>query len=111
MAVNREKLFDSISNGAAWDAGVVFNRTNGIPIDKYSVFETYEAASDYALNNPVAYPGQYIAVVSEDNTVQAYIIGTDGKLEEFGGKIDLTDIHNAIAQKTQVQFVIWEDDD
>ena len=89
MAVNRDKLFDSISNGAAWDAGVVFNRTNGIPIDKYSVFETYEAASDYALNNPVAYPGQYIAVVAEDNTVQPYIIGNDGSLEEFGGKIEL----------------------
>lgn len=89
MAVNRDILFDGITNGAAWDAGVVFNRTNGIPIDKYSVFETDKAASDYALNNPVAYPGQYVAVVAENGTVQAYIIGTDGSLEEFGGKIDL----------------------
>ena len=37
MAVDRNKLLHDIENGAAWDAGVVFNRTNGIPIDKFSI--------------------------------------------------------------------------
>lgn len=80
MAVTREKLFDTIANGAAWDAGVVFNRTNGIPIDKFSVFQTYELAAQYALTNPVAYPGQIIAVVPETGETTGYIILADGTL-------------------------------
>lgn len=81
MAVTRTKLFDTIANGAAWDAGVVFNRTNGIPIDKFSVFTSYDEARTYASSNPVAYPGQVIAVVPEDGETIGYIIQTDGTLK------------------------------
>ncbi len=84
MSVAREKLFNGILNGAAWDAGVVFNRTNGIPIDKFSVFESYEAAVDYAANNPVSYPGQLIAVVPEVGDAVGYIVLATGALKEIG---------------------------
>lgn len=90
MAVTRTKLFDTIANGAAWDAGVVFNRTNGIPIDKFSVFQTKELADDYAANNPVAYPGQLIAVVPDEGEATSYIILADGTLKEIGAPVDLT---------------------
>lgn len=97
MAVTRDKLFNGILNGAAWDAGVVFNRTNGLPIDKFSVFESYEAASDYAANNPVSYPGQLIAVVPEVGDVVGYIISVTGQLKAIGaggaiGQADSTSV-------------------
>ena len=85
MAVNRDKLFDGIANGASWDAGVVFNRTNGIPIEKWSVFKTIEDAKAYASTNPVAYPGQLIAVVPESGRPIPYIINGDGTISEIAG--------------------------
>lgn len=112
MAVTRTKLFDSIANGAAWDAGVVFNRTNGIPIDKFSVFKSLldeidpesgeiisEGAINYARNNPVAYPGQLIAVVPEnieEDPAKGYIILADGSIKELGADIDLSPIESSI---------------
>ena len=81
MAVTRNKLFDAILNSAAWDAGVVFNRTNAIPIDKFSVFASYDEALAYAENNPIAYPGQIITVVSEGNYATGYIVQEDGSLK------------------------------
>ena len=86
MAVSRDKMFNAIENGAAWDAGVVFNRTNGIPIDKFSVFKTKEAADRYAASSPVSYPGQYVAVVPDDGEVVGYIIRKDGTLKELGSQ-------------------------
>lgn len=98
MAVERTKLFDSIANGAAWDAGVVFNRTNAIPIDKFSVFESYEAAVIYATTNPVAYPGQLIAVVPEDDRARSYIILSDNTLKEIGVDIDIAPLEARLAE-------------
>ena len=86
MAVSRDKMFNAIENGAAWDAGVVFNRTNGIPIDKFSVFKTKEAADRYAATSPVSYPGQYIAVVPDNGEVIGYIVRKDGTLKELGSQ-------------------------
>jgi hypothetical protein len=98
MAVERTKLFDSIANGAAWDAGVVFNRTNAIPIDKFSVFDSYENAVIYATTNPVAYPGQLIAVVPEDDRARSYIILSDNTLKEIGVDIDIAPLEARLAE-------------
>lgn len=87
MAVNKEKLFDGIQNGAVWDTGVVFNRTNGIPIDKWSVFKTLAEAETYASSNPVAYPGQFIAVVNDDGSAVGYMIQPDGTLKIVGADV------------------------
>lgn len=48
------------------DAGVTRNRTNPVPLDKTSVFKTYDNASEYALTSVVSYPGQVVAVLSGD---------------------------------------------
>lgn len=90
MAVNKDKLFDGINNGAEWDTGVVFNRTNGIPIDKWSVFQTLEEAETYASSNPVAYPGQFVAVVLDDDSATGYVIQPDGTLKSIGA--DISDV-------------------
>ena len=88
MSVSKDKLFDDIANGAVWDTGVVFNRTNGIPIDKFSVFKTMKDAETYASSNPVAYPGQFVAVVDDDGSAVGYIIQEDGTLKVIGADIE-----------------------
>ena len=97
MAVERTKLFNDIATGAAWDAGVVFNRTNAIPIDKFSVFDSYENAVIYATTNPVAYPGQLIAVVPEAGDATSYIILADSTLRELAVNIDLGLLEESLA--------------
>ena len=88
-------FFNDLENGNRWDVAVAINRSNALPLDANSIFESYEEAENYAKGTPAngrlnnAYPGQIIAVVSEDETVQAYIIGTNGQLEEVGGKLPL----------------------
>jgi hypothetical protein len=108
MAVTRDILFNindaaknagtvSIPTSAAWNAGVVFNRTNAIPIDKFSVFDSYGAAESYALTSPIAYPGQLIAVVPENDRARGYIILADGTIKELGVDIDITPLEANIA--------------
>lgn len=87
MATNRKNLFDGIANGAAWDAGVVFNRTNALPLDKYSVFKSVDEATTYASTNAVAYPGQVIAVVPEAGVVDLYKIEANGSISKVGGDV------------------------
>ena len=37
MATSRNNLFEKLS-GSYWNAGVTFERTNPVPLEKYSVF-------------------------------------------------------------------------
>ena len=107
MAISRDILFNinnaaekagtvSIPTSAVWNAGIVFNRTNAIPIDKFSVFDSYDEAVVYATTNPVAYPGQLIAVVPETGDATSYIILADGTLRGLAVDIDLTQLEENI---------------
>ena len=83
-------LWDGINNGAKWDAGVVFNRTNALPLDKFSVFDSLTAAQDYAMNNAIDYPGQIITVVDEEqDKVTAYKIETNGEISAVAPPISI----------------------
>ena len=95
--MTREELFSNLSAGARWDVGVSINRSNSLPLDAYSLFNSYEAATVYAskdadriaafnadnaknggvklLNN--AYIGQIIAVI-ENKTVGEETVTTVG---------------------------------
>lgn len=61
-------------------------RLYGAPIEKYSVFYSYDDALTYAAENPLAYVGQILQVVDKDNNyARAYIImDTVGTLRELG---------------------------
>lgn len=72
--ITRTDLLDKLQNGAVWNTGVTFERTNPVPIEKYSIFETLAKAQEYAFENPVAYPGQTLAVVTDTNEVTLYIV-------------------------------------
>lgn len=89
-AYTLSNLWDGINNGAKWDAGIVFNRTNAIPLDKFSVFDSLSAAQEYALSNAVAYPGQVITVVDNDTSaVTAYKIEVDGSISAIAPAIEI----------------------
>ena len=61
-----------------------FKRQGAFPLERFSVFGTYDAAVDYAKNNPVAYVGQEI-IVADGTVVRVFVIkNTTGDLAELG---------------------------
>lgn len=103
MATTVDTLFDKV-NGNKWNLGVPIERTNPGPLEKYSVFQTIEAAQNYASTNVVAYPGQIIAVVdSTSNEVSTYKINIDGSLTQIDKAIAAGDL--PIATKTNLGAV------
>lgn len=92
--MTREEFFDALASGARWDVGVSINRTNPLPLDAYSVFETFTDAENYAKTNALAYPGQILTVVDE-TSVDAYVIvvaGADGVLNKLASTTATGDI-------------------
>lgn len=75
--MTREEFFAALAGGARWDVGVSINRTNPLPLDANSVFETLLDAENYAKTNALAYPGQIITVVDE-TSVAVYVIVATG---------------------------------
>ena len=97
--ITRSDFFKALAKGALWDVGVAINRTNPLPLDKFSVFGAYsdgkgdngtDSALGYAKNSVIAYPGQIIAVVAGTDTepvTTVYVIkktGTSAELESLG---------------------------
>ena len=52
--MTREEFFEKLTNGAKWDVGVAINRTNPVPLDANSVFESLDALTTYATTNALA---------------------------------------------------------
>lgn len=73
MGNKTNTFFKDLNEKATWSAGVAFKRSNALPLDKYSVFETLALAEEYVSSNPVAYPGQVIAVLEGEKMV-VYVI-------------------------------------
>lgn len=69
------KFFEALLDpkAATWSAGVSFNRSNPLPLDKWSVFQSMDDAVAYAETNAVAYPGQVVAVYHNGKMV-AYVL-------------------------------------
>ena len=76
--MTREEFFDKLNNGAKWDVGVAINRTNPVPLDANSVFESLDALTAYATTNALAYPGQVVSVLGAEE-IAAYLIKTTGE--------------------------------
>lgn len=76
--MTREEFFNKLNNGAKWDVGVAINRTNPVPLDANSVFESLDALTTYATTNALAYPGQVVSVLGTDE-IAAYLIKTTGE--------------------------------
>ena len=59
--------------------------------------KTIQEATIYASANPVAYPGQFIAVLENDGTAIGYIIQQNGTLKAIGA--DIADVVKYTEQK------------
>lgn len=81
MAITND-FFTALNDpkAAMWSAGVAFNRSNPLPLDKWSVFETMSDAITYAQSNAVAYPGQLIAVYDNGKMLACVLTEVEGKL-------------------------------
>lgn len=93
---------DLLANGTAWQPPCTFDRLTNLPLDKSSVFFTYNEASAYVAEQPNAYPGQFLAVVEDDKTT-GYIVGQDGALMPIGvttGEGGLEELWNALKKET-----------
>lgn len=100
MSSINEKFFDDLSKGATWSAGVAFKRSNPLPLDRYSVFETKALAEEYALTNAVAYPGQVIAVM-EEGKVGVYVLAQKATETEVEGEDGETTIETTYSLTLQ----------
>lgn len=74
--MTKDKFFEELLSGATWSAGVAFKRSNPLPLDRYSVFSSYEEAEAY-LGNAVCYPGQVIAVVESIKNADEEVTGIE----------------------------------
>lgn len=117
--ITRSDFFDALAKGALWDVGVAINRTNPLPLDKFSVFKSLGTVDDtgtdtalgYAMNSVIAYPGQIIAVVSGTNdapNVNIYSIIKTGKasipeliLKELASQGSYTQLDSVLSQLNQ----------
>ena len=98
MAMTKTDFFDKLSKGARWDVGVSIARGNPLPLDANSVFKSIEDANAY-IAGVLAYPGQYITVVGENETA-AYVIVTDA-----AGKLSLRELATQTATGDVVKDV------
>ena len=92
--MTREEFFAALAGGARWDVGVSINRTNPLPLDANSIFETLTDAENYAKTNALAYPGQVITVVDE-TSVAVYVIvatGATGSLNKLASTTATGDV-------------------
>ena len=107
--MTREEFFNKLNNGAKWDIGVAINRTNPVPIDANSVFESLDALTTYATTNAVAHPGQIVSVLGEDE-IAAYLIKTTGEgalISKLAASSTSGDIADDVAKlQTQVANII-----
>lgn len=98
-------LFDTELNADKQSFGVSYGRTNPRPLDGTSIFRSKADAENYAATSTVAYPGQYIAVVTATG-VDAYVIthdnsirllATGGSAEEIAANLNQEIIDRAAA--------------
>ena len=60
-------------------------RQDAFPLDKTTVFESLEAAQNYAQTDPTAYIGQHLSVVIDGVSSPYHIKNEEGELAPLGG--------------------------
>lgn len=91
MAINNLNNYNKTTDG--FDMPLNIHRSNPDPLDNSSVWQSLDAAEDYAKNDPTAYVGQVLTVVTNDGTEEnpsysskVYVINdAAGTLKETGG--------------------------
>lgn len=108
--MTKEQFFAQLNKAGVWNVGATIARTNAIPLDRTSVFTSYSSASTYALESPLAYPGQVISVIN-DESVETYVINPLGELQTIsGGGGGSPDAHTSLGQwafQAAIEFSAW----
>ena len=73
MANSYEKIQELVTAGNKMGLSNTITRDYGMPLDISEIYNSLDAAKTYASTNSIAYQGQIIAVIT-DNDAQAYII-------------------------------------
>lgn len=76
--MTRTEFFEALANGAKWNVGVSIARTNPLPLDANSVFQSVADLETYVKTNPLAYPGQLVSVIGETD-LSAYHVTSVGE--------------------------------
>ena len=76
--MTRTEFFEALNNGAKWNVGVSIARTNPLPLDANSVFQSVADLETYIRTNPLAYPGQLVSVIGETD-LSAYHVTSVGE--------------------------------
>ena len=90
-----------------------FKRQGAFPLERYSVFNSLEAAQEYATESPIAYVTQPLGVTSKDEkgntTVDYYIIGDEaGTLVHVGNSQHNLDEINQRIEEIEKFFKLKE---
>ena len=109
MSTIREEFFTALTKGAKWDVGVSINRTNPLPLDVYSVFNTEDALNAY-VSGKFSYPGQVLALIKEDETI-IYYLDQNKTLQEVGGKIEVDGKSVQLNDEGKLEIVGFTSDD
>lgn len=80
IITKNQAFFDELlsPSAAKWSAGVAFDRSNGLPLDQWSVFQNLAKATEY-LSNAKAYPGQVIAYAEENGEMTVCVLSQDAE--------------------------------
>ena len=108
--MTREEFFNALNSGAKWDVGVSIARTNPLPLDANSVFESEEALSNYVRTNALAYPGQVVVVLGVNEEQHTFVkvaviesVGVSGTTKELavssGSNVDIDKVIADINKK------------
>lgn len=80
IVTRNQAFFDELlsPSAAKWSAGVAFDRSNGLPLDQWSVFQSEAKATEY-LSNAKAYPGQVIAYAEENGEMTVCVLSQNAE--------------------------------
>lgn len=102
MATSVENVFKLLDDRRSRQSiGVTYSRTMPLPLDRDSLFRSFDELSSYALTSLVAYPGQLLAVVDEDD-VNYYKVNPDGSVS----RIDNTTVAKDGIKKEVIDGVV-----
>lgn len=82
---------------------MAIERNNPIPLDSTAVWYDYNEMHIYAMENPTAYIGQILSLVSADSATAYVILNTAGDLQEVGAAV-VTDNKTIVLDEGIIAF-------
>ena len=102
MAKNYSEIYESVfTKKNKMDFSNAMVRGNGIPLDITEVYNSLNAAIQYAATDPVAYEGQLLAV-TENGDTNVYVIGPKAQGAVTIGEAQVTNYLKLVGKETDL---------